>query len=311
MCTEQYIFIKNAFFERLRTGGGTEAKLYNRNLARGKKSRLPASSDTTLTALESVRAAWANSWRRGFPPTIFQYLTQLRVVRISLSILSLFHGLGGLVDWCIEKRRWREQNNYYIPFIRRNFCGTLECLRQNFILIWLYFLPTVYIAEKGVHIWSSVQILPATVPANRVWQGGKGRCHTLQRKSHLCIPFLEIAWPQSQFPRSCVSNLYVPRIGPPDSTYVFDGCKIDRSGKYINLSQINKCRNWETEHYTSVLEIGGCTVSFLGIHEWQPDINIGFSPAIHLQCIITINVYNVKKKNHYRLLKKQCFSLHR
>ncbi len=26
------------------------------------------------------------------------------------------------------------------------------------------------------------------------------------------------------------------------------------------------------------------TVSFLGIHNWEPDIYIGFSPALHLQC---------------------------
>ncbi len=25
-------------------------------------------------------------------------------------------------------------------------------------------------------------------------------------------------------------------------------------------------------------------VSFLGIHKWEPDIYIGFSPALHLQC---------------------------
>jgi hypothetical protein len=30
-----------------------------------------------------------------------------------------------------------------------------------------------------------------------------------------------------------------------------------------------------------VLEI---TVSFLGIHKWEPDIYIGFSSALHLQC---------------------------
>jgi hypothetical protein len=40
-------------------------------------------------------------------------------------------------------------------------------------------------------------------------------------------------------------------------------------------------RNWGTEHYNSVLEI---TVSFLGIHKWEPDIYIGFSPALHMQC---------------------------
>jgi hypothetical protein len=24
--------------------------------------------------------------------------------------------------------------------------------------------------------------------------------------------------------------------------------------------------------------------SFLGIHKWEPDIYVGFSPALHLQC---------------------------
>jgi hypothetical protein len=43
----------------------------------------------------------------------------------------------------------------------------------------------------------------------------------------------------------------------------------------MNLSQIFGCRNWETEHYNSVLER---TVSFLGIHKWEPDI------YIHLKC---------------------------
>jgi hypothetical protein len=39
--------------------------------------------------------------------------------------------------------------------------------------------------------------------------------------------------------------------------------------------------NWETEHYNSVLEIN---VLFLGIFTWEPDIYIGFSSALHLQC---------------------------
>jgi hypothetical protein len=48
-------------------------------------------------------------------------------------------------------------------------------------------------------------------------------------------------------------------------------------------------KNWETEHYHSVFEI---RVSFLGMHEWQPDIYIGFSPALRLQC-----VYRLIEKN--------------
>ncbi len=44
---------------------------------------------------------------------------------------------------------------------------------------------------------------------------------------------------------------------------------------------MTECRNWGTEHYNCVLEI---TVSFLGMHKWEPDIYIGFSSALHLQC---------------------------
>ncbi len=53
-----------------------------------------------------------------------------------------------------------------------------------------------------------------------------------------------------------------------------------RGTKYINLSQINEYRNWKTKHYNSVLEI---RVSFVGIHKWELDIYIGFSPTLHLQ----------------------------
>jgi hypothetical protein len=76
-----------------------------------------------------------------------------------------------------------------------------------------------------------------------------------------------------------MSDLYIPRISPHTS--------LQQRGQTdpgnINLSKIFECRNWETEHYNSVLEI---TVSFLGIHKWEPDIYIGFSPALHLQWLL-------------------------
>jgi hypothetical protein len=75
-----------------------------------------------------------------------------------------------------------------------------------------------------------------------------------------------------------VRNLFIPWIGPHIS---LQQNKADLSWKYINLSQIYEFRNWETEHYNSVLEK---TVSFLGIHKREPDIYIGFSPTLHLQC---------------------------
>jgi hypothetical protein len=43
---------------------------------------------------------------------------------------------------------------------------------------------------------------------------------------------------------------------------------------------------WETEHYNSVLEI---IVSVLGIPTWEPDIYIGFSSALHLQCMCDLS----------------------
>jgi hypothetical protein len=63
----------------------------------------------------------------------------------------------------------------------------------------------------------------------------------------------------------------------PELVHICPSSRIDGpSQKYINLSQTYECRNWEMgEHYNSVLET---TVSFLGIHKWEPDICIGFLP---------------------------------
>jgi hypothetical protein len=116
--------------------------------------------------------------------------------------------------------------------------------------------------------------------------------HPLQGKFHLCIPFLGIAWPQSQFPHSCVCE---PFIYSQDQSTYFPAAELaDRSWKYINLSQIYECRNWETEHYNSILKI---IVSFLGIHKWEPDIYIGFSPALHLQCEQISGTHGSASKN--------------
>ncbi len=94
----------------------------------------------------------------------------------------------------------------------------------------------------------------------------KAALTTLQRKSHLCIPFLGIARPQYQFPHSYVCGGFI--YSQDRSTY--------------SLQQNRQTDpNWKAEHYYTVLEI---TVSFLGVHKWEPDIDIGFSPALHLQC---------------------------
>ncbi len=58
---------------------------------------------------------------------------------------------------------------------------------------------------------------------------------TLQRKSHLCIPFLGIVRPQSQFPHSCV---YEPFIYSQDRSPYFPAAEKGRSivGIYKSLT---------------------------------------------------------------------------
>ncbi len=104
--------------------------------------------------------------------------------------------------------------------------------------------------------------------------------YALHGKSHFCITFLGIARPQSQFPHSCVCEQF---ICIPGSAHIFPCSRIGRPIReiYKFLTDIYECRNGVTEHYNSVLEI---TVSFLGIHNWETDIFIGFSLALHLQC---------------------------
>jgi hypothetical protein len=41
-------------------------------------------------------------------------------------------------------------------------------------------------------------------------------------------------------------------------------------------------------------------VSFPGIHKWEPDIYIGFSPALHLQCVMKENgFYQIQLRIFY------------
>jgi hypothetical protein len=78
-----------------------------------------------------------------------------------------------------------------------------------------------------------------------------------------------------------VSDLYIPRISP----HIFL-----QQNRQTNLGNIlishgymsveTGSQKFRTLLYNTVLEI---EVSFLGIHKWEQDNYIGFSPALHLQ----------------------------
>jgi hypothetical protein len=57
-----------------------------------------------------------------------------------------------------------------------------------------------------------------------------------------------------------VSDLYIPRIGLP--IWLQQNSLTDPGN--INRPQIHECGNWETEHYNSVLEMGGQAVFISG-----------------------------------------------
>ncbi len=108
--------------------------------------------------------------------------------------------------------------------------------------------------------------------------------HTLYRKSNLCIPSNEPARPRSQFLHSVsVSNLYIPRISLP--IWLQQNRKTDpRNISIAHKFTTHECGTWETEHYNSVLEITRSRSFISGLHKSEPDIYIGFSPTLHVQC---------------------------
>ncbi len=76
---------------------------------------------------------------------------------------------------------------------------------------------------------------------------------TLQRKSHLCIPFLGIGRPQSHFPHSCACVRII--YSQNRSTYFLAAEKADQLWEYINRSQKHECGNWYCGRAIPFLEI--------------------------------------------------------
>jgi len=94
----------------------------------------------------------------------------------------------------------------------------------------------------------------------------------------------------------CLSVIYI-FPGSVHSTYIFPCSSIGRPILEIySLSQVYECRNLETEHYNSVL---GTTVSFLGIHKWEPNISLYWiltGPSFAV-CTVNLALINFKHIN--------------
>ncbi len=105
----------------------------------------------------------------------------------------------------------------------RNLWDFCYSSAKNFLpLLWCYCIAA---AKKQRKIYSS------TAP---------------QRKSHLCIPFLGIARPHSQFPRSCVCERFI--FSQDRSTYFLQQNRQIVRKNTINCSQTHECGNWDCGH---------------------------------------------------------------
>jgi hypothetical protein len=81
---------------------------------------------------------------------------------------------------------------------------------------------------------------------------------TQYRKFETKIPRKGIATrPQSQFPHSCVCERFL--YSQDRSAYSNAGKYVERSWKYINLSQTHECGNWDLGH----------AIPFLGVNKWH------------------------------------------
>ncbi len=78
---------------------------------------------------------------------------------------------------------------------------------------------------------------------------------TQYRKFETNFPRKGTAWPQSQFPHSCVCERDI--YFQDRSAYSAAGKYVDRSQEYINRSPTHECRNWDC----------GRAIPFLGIHK--------------------------------------------
>ncbi len=87
-----------------------------------------------------------------------------------------------------------------------------DCKSYSISSQWILCSPTVMGAVLSPHIFALPWAAPIAPAARSVTIcfGGAGEVpHALQRKSHLCIPFLGTTRSQFQFPHSCVCERFI------------------------------------------------------------------------------------------------------
>ncbi len=143
------------------------------------------------------------------------------------------------------------------------------------ILTILYYITVSPLKLASLKMESTTTICPWPILDSLCWVANPCHFYTLQRKSDLCIPFLGIARPESQFPYSCVCERFI--YSKDWSTYV------PAANRQTDL----ECRNWEIEHYNSDLKIRRLHTS-APFHFWEYKMGTRhlyrILASIHLQC---------------------------
>ncbi len=101
--------------------------------------------------------------------------------------------------------------NFFAPFL------SVYKFKYNIIFIGFLYLYQTFLKKDVCYKFACAAQLIQGVKIAKLGRGiaklgfkdHRVRAPALQRKSHLCIPFLGIARPQPQFPHSCVCERFI------------------------------------------------------------------------------------------------------